>query len=141
MNEEVNTEEKPKRGRKPNRPSQRPPRQSMVAGMKLLYPEHLKDPDYEYRWFADNPGRVGQAEGAYWEHVTHKDGSEVVVRGPTDMYLMRIPREYFEEDKKLKEQRIVNTMKEENKLGKDEYIPEGRSGAIQKDSDLHDPLA
>lgn len=144
MSEEAKKEEAPKSKRAPrksDRPTQRPPRVRMTAGGKLFYPEHLKDDNYAYRWFEDKPGRLLQAEAAYWEPVLHEDGTQWMVPGPKNMYLKRIPKEYFEEDKKLKEQRIVNTMKEENKLGEDEYIPEGRSGAIQQDSDLHDPLA
>jgi IMP dehydrogenase/GMP reductase len=69
-----------------------------------------KEPGYHYRWFNDNwkkePGRVKRAIAAGYEVVQHEksgmnvstndDGSEV--KG----VLMRIPQEWYEEDREKK---------------------------------------
>ena len=85
------------------------------------------------------PVRRGcQADAAYFEKVK-VDGVVVMRKGPVDMYLMRLPVEYRNEDLALKKQAVKGKMLEEQKLGKDEYIPDDRAAAIQKEE--IDPLA
>jgi hypothetical protein len=71
-----------------------------------------QDPAYHYRWVNDEPGRIAQAlEGDYTfvepqeVNRTSKDGNRVrELAGKLEdgsamyTYLMKIPREYFEED-------------------------------------------
>lgn len=115
----------------------RPARVRMVAGQKLAVGR--KDPNFEYRWFNDKPGRLDSAQAAWWEFVS--EGGERIKRhaGTDTMYLMRIEKKYFDEDQNLKQRNVVDTLKAENNLARDEYIPEGRHHVLQKDDD-YDPL-
>lgn len=120
----------------------RPPRVTMSAGFKLEIPVEFKnDEEYYYRWIADREGRVERARQAYYEHVKDARGNDIVVKHEVDMYLMRLPMEYREEDIALKDSKVVDTLKAEQKLGNGEYIPEGNKAPLQRDSDLLDPLA
>lgn len=83
--------------------------------------ESLKD--YKLRWINDVGGRVLEAEAGGYEFVTPEEArslgegaihqgnsdlgarvSKVVDRHGTRAYLMKIPREYWEEDQKVKEE-------------------------------------
>jgi len=117
--------------------AKRPPRVRMVAGQKLSVGP--KDPNYEYRFFSDKPGRLDSAHAAWWEFVTEQ-GERIKRHSGTDtLYLMRIEKKHFDEDQKLKQQNIVDTLKKENQLERDEYVPDGQHHALQKDD--YDPLA
>ena len=119
--------------------SKRPARVRMVAGQKLNFGKLVQDPNYAYRAFADKPGRLDSALAAYWEFVKTEDGESVKrPSGADTMYLMRIEKKYFDEDQKLKQENIKNTLRKENVLEKDEYVPEGHHHALQKDD--YDPL-
>ena len=100
-------------------PKNRPPRVAMVAGSKLTIPAEFRDDKkHYYRWMANDAGRVDQADAAYFEKVK-VDGVVVMRKGPVDMYLMRLPIEYRNEDLALKKQAVKGKMLEEQKLGKD----------------------
>ena len=73
-----------------------------------------KDPNYEYRIVNDKPGRIAQMENRDWEVASgdeklistfdnsSDDSGSVkskMVGAGTNAILMRIPKEYFEEDK------------------------------------------
>lgn len=70
------------------------------------------------RWVNDTPGRLAQAKLAGYEHVLERadaDGSgqyrsAIVgtndIGGPLKAYLMEIPREFYEEDQKAKQDAI-----------------------------------
>jgi len=119
-----------------------PKRVPLSAGAKLHVPQSmLDDESFYYRWLEDKPGRISQAKQAMYEHVLDEHGNNWVYRGNPDMYLMRLPIEYRKEDIALKDQRITDTLKQEQKLGESEYIPQGKKGSLQRDEDLHDPLA
>lgn len=119
----------------------RPPRVRMVAGQKLNFDRYTTDKDYHYRAFTDGPGRLEQAEAAWWEYVKDEDGNRVTrPAGPFTHYLMRIHNKYYQEDQELKQKNIVDTLKKQNKLERTEYVPEGHHHALQKDDD-YDPLA
>lgn len=120
---------------------ERAPRVAMVAG-QALNAEHLKKPGFKYRWFSDkNEGsRLAQAQAAWWDFVKEENGEKVSRRsGPETLFLMEIEEKYWNDDQKLKAQRIIDTIKKEQILAKDEYLPDGRHHALQKDD--YDPLA
>lgn len=122
------------------KPANRPARVAMVAGAKLTIPSDFQNDDKNhYRWFADDAGRINQAEAAYYEKVADEKGNVIMRKGPVDMYLMRLPMKYRIEDLELKKQAVKGKMIEEQKLGDGEYVPEGRKHAIQKE-DI-DPLS
>lgn len=87
-----------------------------------------KDPAYVYRWVNASPGRVAMALNGGYEHVK-KDGVKVGTNGdknnnlgsmvsqyagrdeqglPYDRYLMRIRREFYEEDQRSKQSAVDN---------------------------------
>lgn len=87
----------------------------------LTMREEDKNPDYVYRVFNDKDGRILQAEGAWWEvvkgdiplgdyRVTDASQKGTVVSKPVgggvDGVLMRIKKEYYEEDQAEKQKKI-----------------------------------
>ena len=121
--------------------SKRPPRVPMVAG-QTLNANHLKKSGYQYRWFSNkNDGaRIESAQQAWWDFVKDASGEKVSRRsGPETLYLMCIEEKYYRDDQKLKQSKIIDTLKKEQFLGKDEYLPDNRHHALQKDD--YDPMA
>ena len=119
----------------------RPPRVPMVAG-QTLNANHLKKAGFHYRWFSNkNEGaRMDAAQQAWWEFVKDSSGEKVSRRsGPETLFLMCIEDKFYNEDQQLKQKKIIDTLKEQQNLGKDEYLPDGRHHALQKDD--YDPLA
>ena len=92
-------------------------------GRNILTIEN-RDPAYNYRWVNDKDGRIQRFIDGGWEFVAHdtevgersvnnaKDPSSMVSKevgqGMT-AFLMRIKREWFEEDKAAKQKRIDET--------------------------------
>lgn len=116
---------------------------------KLHVPEELKEDGYHYHWFNDIPGRLEQAGQAGYEFVggtptgeagdTNTDigsrTSTVVDRAEgTRAYLMRIPKEYYDEDQAAKQ--AVNDRVDEAIMGgkvaesEGQYVP--KSGISYK---------
>lgn len=76
-----------------------------------------KDPNYEYRWVLDVPGRIVKFQDGGWEVVTEdlkvgdkavdsntKVGSAITKRtGVSMLVLMRIPKEWYDEDQAAKQ--------------------------------------
>jgi hypothetical protein len=118
------------------RGKKRPPRVAMSATKKLAYSD--QDENYFYRWFQDRDGRLEQAQQAWYEFVKDENGERIRRPGHYDMYLMRIDREYWEEDQELKLKKTKAKLGSEQELGRDEYIPDGRHHVLQKDD--YDPL-
>ena len=116
--------------------AKRPARVRMAVGQTLNVDN--KDPNYVYRWFKDNPGRIEQAQAAYWDFVKKDGTKDTRPSGPFTMYLMRIEKKYWEEDQLLKQTAIIDTMKKQNKMEEGEYLPDGHHHALQKDD--YDPL-
>jgi len=105
---------------------------------------------FEYRWINDKGDRIRRAKQGSWEFIEDDGfqiGDEHIVNGPTEgkgtvvekvvdqdtgmkAYLMRIPKEYYDEDQKAKQAQIDDTEKQLMR-GHDEnddpsrYIPEG----------------
>jgi len=108
---------------------------------RLHVPDEDKDPNFEYRWINDDPGRIEAAKKGGWETVSKGDttvGDPDVTTGNTDLgsatslvvgkhesgagkraVLMRIPREWYDEDQAAKEE--VNR-------ATDEAITRGQAG-------------
>lgn len=118
-------------------------------------------PGYQLRWFNDAPGRIDTAvERSWWEFVTpdeiaQADGNKVVgqnsdvgnkvraIVGTTDMneplyaYLMKIKKEWFEEDQQDAAQKIRDSEKEMIKNGGmntdrigEKYLPDQRKASL-----------
>ena len=109
------------------REPKRPPRIRMGVGMNLYVPEDLLDRErFAYRFFAENDtkrGRIAAAIGAYWEHVELEGTNITRPSGNDTLYLMRLPIEYYNEDQKLKQQRVQDTLDSETRIGANEYAP------------------
>ena len=117
----------------------RPVRVPMAAGKRLEYSN--LDPNYYYRWMSDKDGRLEQAKQAAYEFALDEKGEHIIRHsGPNRLILMKLPMEYRLEDEKLKQQRVVETLQKENQLAPDEYLPEGRKHALQREADDYDPL-
>ena len=84
----------------------------------LNVPEHLLDREtFSYRLMNDRPGRIaGKTQNDTWEVVKSDDGtvdfhSGTDVRGESvRTYLMRKPREWFDEDKAERQEAIDRRM-------------------------------
>lgn len=102
--------------RTPERPSRIP-----VSGSRDILTVAGKDPSYVYRWVNDTDGRIARFRAAGYEFVEHEVGvgqrttdsakgvekgwSKDVGQGIT-AYLMRIKREWFEEDQAAKQANV-----------------------------------
>lgn len=106
-----------------------------VDGARDILTVRGKDPNFEYRWVIDSPGRIQRFQEGGWEVDTAASevGQKTVDReskvgsattkasGDGRTYvLMRIPKEWYEEDQKAKQDRITaleSSMKQEAKEG------------------------
>lgn len=98
-----------------------------VSGNRDILTVDGKDPSFSYRWILDGNEagqRIMKFTKAWWEFVKSDDGQHIVgqdmvyktnnvgsiIRVPAGnnsfYYLMRIPREYYKEDQKSKQQEI-----------------------------------
>lgn len=91
-----------------------------VGGPRNILTVADKDPNYVYRWVLDIPGRLEMFKRAGYEVVTdnnevgdptvdrHKQlGSAVtLVKGTQTLVLMRILREWYDEDQAAKQEEI-----------------------------------
>jgi hypothetical protein len=122
-------------------------RESLGAdrNMKLSVPEDFKDPNFEYRWVNDRPGRVQQLHGEDWDVVsgdvdTSSIGTNVKrVSNKLDgehAVLMRKPKDYFEQDKAEKQaalDKVDEALRRgappssEGLAGPNSYVPGGRN--------------
>lgn len=98
------------------------PRRTSINGVRNVLTVAGKDPNYVYRVVNDTGDRVAQMEGIGYEVVKDpnvtvgdrrianptKEGSpvKVSVGGGTQAYVMRIPKEFYEEDKQAKHKSI-----------------------------------
>ncbi len=117
----------------------RPVRVPMSAGKRLEYTQ--LDPDYYYRWMSDKDGRLDQAKQAGYSFAVNEQDQQIMRQsGPNRLFLMKLPMKYRIEDEAAKQARVVETLKKENQLANDEYLPEGRKHALQREADDYDPL-
>lgn len=124
------------------REPKRPPRLSMQAGLKLQL-SNMDQDKYHYAWILDKDGKLEHAKACYYEHH-QDDGKNDTWRqsGPFRQYAMKLPLEYWYEDQKLKNDQANDTLKAEQALKDNEYIPgalDGRKHVLEKDED-YDPL-
>lgn len=88
-----------------------------VSGVRDVLTVYGKDPNYEYRFVNDASNRIARFQRGGWEIVTddlevgaprvgvpESEGSavKVSVGGGTQAYLMRIKKEWYDEDQKAK---------------------------------------
>ena len=117
-------------------------RRSFVGDSADILTVTGKDPDYEYRWVNDERGRVQRMTEAGYDVVedehsigdnTLKDAGAsntitVNRKQGTKGVLMRIKREYYEEDKLARAEQIAKT---EAGLIKEETEADGRYGTYE----------
>lgn len=122
-----------------------------VSGMKDILTVKDKDPNYEYRWVLDLPGRLDKFEAGGWEVV--KEDLEVGQKavdtltrlgtaitkaggGGRMLVLMRIQRDWYTEDQMAKQDKVdalESTMQEDLRRGgfpgagggSGSYVPDG----------------
>jgi len=109
--------------------SGRPAKRVPVSGNRDILTVEGKDPAFSYRWILDGDEsgqRIQKFQRAWWEFVRSDDGQHTVgqdmvyqtdnvgsiIRVPAGSgkfyYLMRIPKEYYEEDQKAKQADITD---------------------------------
>lgn len=113
--------------RDPNKDA-RPPRIRMQQSLKLAVPGYPFDWDnFYYRFFYDDPqrpGRIVNAEAAYYEHCVDAKGSKICrPSGGGTQYMMRLPQKYHVEDVEAKRQNNRRVRQEEVRIKKGEYAP------------------
>lgn len=108
----------------------RPPRVTMQHGYNITF----EDVDFDrenFRYYAfldhpDKPGRIESAKGAYWEHVTNRNGQKASrPAGSGKHYLMKLEMKYAKEDWELKRAKVARTMADAGQIKTGEYAPEG----------------
>jgi len=92
-----------------------------VGGPRNILTVAQKDPNYSYRWVNDTPGRIAAFKEGGYEVVTDdnevgdntvdrgsKLGSAITksVGGHTTAVLMRIPKEWYDEDQAAKQKDV-----------------------------------
>lgn len=110
----MTTKRQTAKDRTPDRPDGRIP----VSGKRDILTVQRKNPAYKYRWVSDIPGRIERFKLGGWELETGDVGavgqrkadsstgtSSVIANrgGSTTQYLMRIKREWYEEDRKARD--------------------------------------
>lgn len=136
---EVNMNQRPRNDATPEtkteqqRPDERKGERVSMAQSQIL--DSGQREGYARRWVDLNkPGRKEQLERAWWKPVVDADGNEMKVsRGPSNMLLMEIPLEYFNEDIKAGQAKVTAAVQDNQRLQQDEYTPDGR-GPLTRDS-------
>ena len=120
----------------------RPARVTMGQGSNLGFEDCDFDREsfgyYVFHEHPDKPGRIARAKGAYWEHVTNRDG-QVAQRasGGGINYLMRLPEKYRKEDLDAKKKRVQATMADQTGVGQNEYAPDTKTGKAEGGSSIY----
>jgi hypothetical protein len=121
-----------------------------MSGLKLSVNMDALDPRYKYRWVNDKPGRVQQkqAEAAYggdWEMVPNDDGglsdgrnmeegsviSRVVESDGSRAYLMRKPKELWEDDQAAR----LGKLEEQEKQMQREGVARGSDSLLNEEAE------
>ena len=117
----------------------RPVRVPMSVGKRL--DQTGLDPNFYYRWMNDRDGRLEQAKQAGYDFATDEQNQHITrTSGPNRLHLMKLPMKYRLQDEALKQSKVVKTLQKENELAPDEYLPDGRHHALQREADDYDPL-
>jgi hypothetical protein len=116
-------------------------RRSPLDGARDILTVYDKDPNFVYRWVRNDEGRIQWFKERGYEVVTRSQevgeklvdsgsqlGSAVTKfgGGTVTLVLMRIPREWYDEDQAAKEAEIAATeksMQDPNTYGRDGLIP------------------
>ena len=106
------------------KPLEKRARKTPTAGLRDKLTVYDADPNYHYRWVRNDEGRIRWFQERGYEVVTkeHAVGDKVVDGGSTlgsavtkfgggtiTVVLMRIPKEWFDEDQAAKEAEIAAT--------------------------------
>lgn len=125
-------------------------RESLGAdrNLKLHVPEEAKDPNFEYRWANDRPGRVQQLHAEDWDKVdaipadVASNSLGTTVERTADRFngekavLLRKPKKFHEEDRALKMKPVDATEQalrrgpaasSEGLSGSESYVPGGKN--------------
>jgi len=107
------------------KPRQRVP---MHGDANQQIPNEAKDPAFHFRWCADyGKGKIERYKGALWEFVTDKAGDRIKRPGGEPLYLMKLPKELWEEDQLAKRGKIMDInkqLKQDNAPKEDGALPE-----------------
>lgn len=109
-----------------------------VAEQQLAWPEI---PGFRLYWFNDVPGRIERAKRAGYDHVNDQDGTAVSrivginpqAPGGLKSYLMKMPIEWYEQDRAKTEELEQRTMQQiqsgnlQNAAVQNGYMPTGRT--------------
>ncbi len=98
--------------------------------------DRLKAEDKHPHWvLANDKGRLTQVKDMGYEHVLDADGKSNVFRtaGGRQQFLMAIPNEWHEDDKKLKKARALASLGKETSIGENEYSPTDNDSAISSE--------
>lgn len=136
--------DRPSRSESVHIPTDRPERIPVAGFRSKLEVFGLDTENYIHRWVKDVPGRLAQFELGWWEYVDKKDvtvghrtvdkateiGSSLVSypagQGEV-LYLMRIAKEYYDEDQKAKANKLAMSEEQiyeaaKSKIGADESL-------------------
>mgnify|MGYP001818341520 FL=1 len=106
---------------KTNRAPERKKRIPVSGEGRNIFTIENRDPAFVYRWVNDKDGRIQRFIDGWWEFVAHedytgdrsaeaaKDPDSMVTKkvgGNTIAYLMRIKKEYYDEDQRAKAKRV-----------------------------------
>lgn len=130
-----NTSEELQRA-KDERVERKTDRVSMARGKKLDF--KLKD-GYVGRWANGNvQGRLERLEKAGYEFVKIDGQNVTTPSGAGKLYLMQVPKEFYDEDVAQGQQLITDVTRKKiaAPLHQDEYLPEGHTAALMREKDL-----
>jgi len=113
--------------RNPNQPAKKV-RRGMQEGQNLEVPSYEFDWDhYYYRWFSEvsnRPGRISAAKNADYEMCVDSVGGAITrPSGGSTMYLMRLSRQFREDDLAAKREKIKAMLGQQTGLATNEYAP------------------
>ena len=135
---------RPNRHEPPERAAARPTRQPLGARNRLTFPTEKLDPNYHYHIINDQDDRLALAQAGGYEFVTGTstlgdqragEGGAIDSRvskpvgGGTRGYLMRIPKEFYEEDQRAKVAATEETEKA-IKPTASQYVPGGGTRVV-----------
>ena len=115
----------------------RPKRATFSGAMNLDIGEYKLDEDnFRYHMFDDNPRSAAsntKAERVGYEYCIDEQGNNITFPSGSDtMYFMRLPIEWAEEDRKRNADEIHARKSKQASLGRDEYIPDGKSVVVDR---------
>ena len=114
------------------RPARVPMNNSQTKLDRIARP-YMRD-GYKMRWLSDQEGRLAQAESAWMAPVKDEQGRHVTYqKGLRTMHLYEMEEWIYDEEAQLAEDRTVDIMTAENRVGKDQYVPDGQSTPLSRD--------